>query len=301
MGGGADNLAGAFSGSGTFRGGINAARTPSSTLMMMGFGNEFTEPIGNLSGAFSGSAAGATASLKCIYTDTSNGTLWMWFDGGDDSTKYTDSGTTLVSADGDRIQQWNRKHTSAVIDYCRQTTLANKPTHKVNINNGRSAVLFSPNQLLTLHSTGAALTNILTLYLVCKVNNTVGIKYVLGGVTEAMSFRFDGSEKLAIMWEDTAQLLLATTATSSADHTITCAQISSNAQAIYKYDNSANGTATEDASGVGGNPTNLGAYSTGAYGFDGYFDEVIGYVGYHNSTVRAKILANLSAKHNLSS
>lgn len=67
-------------------------------------------------------------------------TLKGWWDFSDASTLYTDAGTTLVSSDGDLIDQVNDKSGSGW--HARQATLTARPVYKVAIQNGRSVARF---------------------------------------------------------------------------------------------------------------------------------------------------------------
>ena len=62
----------------------------------------------------------------------------IWYAFRDATTLYTDSGVTLVTADGDAVQQVTDKSGNG--RYARQTTLASKPTYKTNIKNALSIV-----------------------------------------------------------------------------------------------------------------------------------------------------------------
>lgn len=82
--------------------------------------------------------------VTTAFSPTDEASLAFWLRPGDEM--YTDDGTTLVSSDGDAVQQWRNKLNTA--ERFRQTTAGSKPTHKINILNGHPALRFDGNDFL---------------------------------------------------------------------------------------------------------------------------------------------------------
>lgn len=66
--------------------------------------------------------------------------LTGWWEAYDATTLFTDAGTTPVSADGDKVYQMNDK--SGGGHHFVQSTEANRPLYKVNVQNGKAGLLF---------------------------------------------------------------------------------------------------------------------------------------------------------------
>jgi len=64
----------------------------------------------------------------------------LWLDASDTTKMFTDAGTTQVSADGQAVQQWNDKSTSAA--NATQTSAGDRPVYKTAIRNGKSILRF---------------------------------------------------------------------------------------------------------------------------------------------------------------
>jgi hypothetical protein len=86
-----------------------------------------------------------------VGNSTSN-RLWLRAD----ATVFNNAGTVLA-ADGDLVQQWNDR--SGNSNNASQATPANRPTYKVNIINGKPALLFAGNQFIDPAALGIPATN----------------------------------------------------------------------------------------------------------------------------------------------
>jgi hypothetical protein len=99
--------------------------------------------------------------------------LFGWFDFSDATTLYTDLGTTLVTADADIIEQINDK--SGIGNHATQTTLANRPLYKTNIQNAKSVGRFAATDFIGTGSpVGGDKTQPLTYFVVGKITSSGG-------------------------------------------------------------------------------------------------------------------------------
>lgn len=100
---------------------------------------------------------GTPVSSGCDYTGA--GTLSIWLKD-PTTTAYTDAGTTLVSSDGQSVQQWN--DSSGNGRNASQSTSGNRPLYKVNIVNGQSVLRFDgSNDYMTGSVSSLAQPNVL--------------------------------------------------------------------------------------------------------------------------------------------
>lgn len=124
--------------------------------------------------------------------------LVAWWDFSDAGTLFTDAGTTPVSGDADLIYQVNDKSTAG--ENAVQTTEANRPEYKVNIQNGQSAALFTaadPNTFVVSLAQMAASTIVIA-------QQTTGDIGLLGSTEPAPQVRIGSSGANKISGYDNA-------------------------------------------------------------------------------------------------
>ena len=124
-------------------------------------------------------AQGVSAAAPAfVPTDISG--LALWLDASDETTLFTDAGTTAVTADGDAVYQWNDKSGNA--RHVSQTTAGNRPLYKTGVLNSKSVLRFDgTNDKLSVASydSGASWTRFVV------VNGTTGYGYQLATPIES--------------------------------------------------------------------------------------------------------------------
>lgn len=121
------------------------------------------------------------------WTPASISGCYLWLDFSDSNTLFTDAGSTNVSSDGDAIYQANDKSGSG--NHAIQSTAANRPLYKTNIQNSLSASLFDgSNDYLHIPYSVSVQNAVNNIFLVC--NETSGNRFAHHLHITATNFRW---------------------------------------------------------------------------------------------------------------
>ncbi len=213
----------------------------------------------------------------------------LWLDASDQTSIFTDAGTTAVTTDSQSVYQWN--DLSGNGRNSTQATSGSRPTWRsaANGRNSLSVLAFNGSQWLSL---GYSITGSFTLFVVYKNNDTVNGSVILGKSTGSSNYLFAASNSLIEMNGGGSQ--------QANDPRTNGTQWD---YSTFKYDGTNVTAYSTDSSGTSTNvgstsftPDRIGFYSSSQFSMDGNIAEIIIYPSALNDTDRLSVRNYLKTK-----